>query len=221
MSLNATDGPWQFRLWHIFALTTFVAVAAALVRVCGPRLLMPLTGLLLARLNYGGLFRIFQTRWRVYVWPCAWLAFLISLGLPSIRVFGPVLGIYAAWIALTAPFNMITRLSPDHLAYDWTWATQSSYYLTITLANLLMLLLPVVHYRISCGRGQTLSTALCISMVMPWSTFIPAGDALPGYYLWCGSFALALVSLSVTWQTLVAMVAMAVFSLLVLPAWMQ
>src|SRR4051812_8459860 len=81
-------GKWQFALRHLFGLTTISAIAAALVAAYGPRTLLASGGLFIAWLNQCGAFESVQDgrRRRAVLW-LAWGTFLVSLALPSLRVF--------------------------------------------------------------------------------------------------------------------------------------
>ena len=200
---------WQFRLRHVFSLTTFAAIAAALVRIRGLGTLVVSAGLVLVWLNWLGAFdRFHQGRPRMIVLSLAWLTFLISLALPSIEVFGPINGGMAAWLAITLPWYAIMEGKPPlHAMFV---------YMGIDVANVLMLLLPLLMWRLSRGRGQALSAALCIAMVAPWC--VSGGDVggvLIGYYVWTASFGMAALGLRISTRLLVLMAVEAATILLV------
>jgi hypothetical protein len=192
---------FQFRLQHLFGLTTIAAVAAALAARDGSGTLLTSAGFLVAWLNLCGAFRGVQAGLRrdVILW-LAWSLFLLSLALPSLTVFGPVLGYGAAWIALAMPFEH--ALKGDVLRPALIW------YLAINIANGLALLLPLLIWRLRRGQGRWLSATLAISMVAPWFACWDT-PLLAGYYVWCASFLLALTSIRIGPRTLVAMLGMA------------
>ncbi len=193
---------WQFQLRHLFGLTTISAIAAALVAGYGAGTLLTSVGLLVAWLNQCGAFESVQSGRRQYVllW-LAWCTFLVSLVLPSVRVFGPVYGFWAAWFALVGPANEIWKGESIKAGY--------ALFLAIDIANLLIALLPLVIWRLHRGQGQGLAAALCLTMVASWCVSWDS-PMLVGYYVWCASFLLALVAIRIQIWTLIAMVAAAV-----------
>jgi len=193
---------WQFQLWHLFGLTTIAAVAAALVARYGAGTLLTSVGLLVAWLNACGAFEHVQTGHRrpTLVW-LAWSTFLASLTLPSIRVFGPVLGFWAAWYAIFLPVEVIRRheeLKPGLILFA-----------AINMANLLILVLPILLWPLPRKYMHPLLPVLCIVMVAPWC-FSWKEPMLVGYYVWCASFIIALIAIPIRTWILIAMVAAAV-----------
>ena len=193
---------WQFKLQHLFGLMTIAAVAAALAAGRGSGTLLTSAGFLIAWLNLCGAFRGVQTgRWRDAILWLAWGLFLLSFTLPSLTVFGPVLGYGAAWFALVAPFEHVMKgdvLRPGLICY-----------LAIDMANGLTVLLPLLLWRLRRGRGKWLSATLAISMVAPWFVCWDP-HMLAGYYVWCASFLLVLAAITIGPRTLVAMLGLAV-----------
>jgi len=194
---------WQFQLRHLFGLTTIAAICAALIAAYGPGTLVTAAGLLLAWLNQTGAFEPLQNgrRQTVLIWlACA--TFLVSLALPSIRVFGPVLGFWAAWFVLVGPANALMEgrdIDPRGLVL----------FLMIDVANILIAILPVVLRLLPPRYSHRLSLALCIAMVAPWC--IGWTDRmLVGYYIWCGSFFVALIAIPIGTRMLMTMVFAAV-----------
>lgn len=163
-------------------------------------------GIVLAWLNMRGVFESIQGgRRQAAVLGLAWVAFLVSLALPSITIFGPVLGYAAAWFSIIAPVESVFQYG--HLPMG------VMVYLLINVANVLMVSLPLLIWRLSRGRGQWLGASLCIAMIAPWCVAwdsAGANDLLFGYYLWCVSFGMALVAIRIRWQVLVAMIATAI-----------
>jgi hypothetical protein len=200
----------QFGLAHLFGLTTIAAGAAALVAWFGPGTLLTSACVLVAWLNLCGMFNRLHsgTRQATMLW-CAWAMFLISFALPSIAVLGPVLGWGAAWFALTAPVEALRdakRIEPELLWFLWMDA-----------ANLLGALLPVLVWRVGRGRGEWLGSAFCLAMVST-GTVLWSNAMLVGYYVWCGSFLLALAALPLRTKTFVAMLG-AVALIVAVDAW--
>src|SRR5262245_37846915 len=176
MAMN--DRPsWQFRLSHLFGLMTLSAVAAAVAAAFGPGSLMLSGGLTVAWLNWCGLFQPVQTGNRQTVLLIvAWTIFLASLALPSMRVFGPVLGWNAAWFVLLTPFQALYKGEANHLTLYW--------FLGLDLANQLALMLPLLIWRLRRGQGQWLSALLCVAMVAVWIVGWDGSSMLLGYYVW-------------------------------------
>jgi hypothetical protein len=196
---KATAPPrWQFGLAHLFGLTTLSAIAAALVAAFGLGTLPISIGVSLAGINFAGLLRPVQSgrRQAALLW-LAWAAFLLSLALPSLHVFGPVAGWDALWFVLVMPFDAAREADLLHVPLLW--------FLMLDVANLLAILLPVLVWRLRRGRGQWYAAALCVAMISPWSV---SWDTvmLPGYYVWCVSFLLALAALPIERKTLAAMI---------------
>ena len=197
---------WQFSLLHLFELTTLSAAVAALAVTCGPGTLMTSAGISLAWLNMRGAFENVQSgRRQAAILGLAWVTFLVSLALPSITVFGPVLGFSAAWFSIAGPIESLLRYGQLPLGVI--------VYLAIDLANVLMLLLPLLIWWQSRGRGQWHGAMLCIAMVAPWCVAWDVSGTsglLIGYYIWCVSFGIALVAIRIRRQVLVAMLVMTI-----------
>jgi hypothetical protein len=212
-SNSAEWRPWQFGLAHLFGLTTWASVAAALVAVCGPGTLTMSAGLLLAWLNYCGAFASLQSgrRQTAVLW-AAWGLFLISLTLPSMPpVFGTnsIYGFEAAYFVLGAPLNIWNRGSVVDLSIPWL--------LLMDAANLLMLLTPLLIWRIKRGGGQWLGVSLCVAMVSTWIVTWD-GAMLIGYFVWVTSMLFVLVAVPLRLKTLMAMVVTAA-ALVVMLKW--
>ena len=74
---------WQFRLWHMFALTTYVAVILGIATWQGPPTLMVTLGLGVAILSHLGAFeRLQQGRTQLILVGVAWVTYLVSLCTP-------------------------------------------------------------------------------------------------------------------------------------------
>ena len=197
--VEAAERPrWQFGLAHLFGLTTLSAIAAALVAAFGPGTLPISIGVSLAGISFAGLLRPLQTgrRQAVTLW-LAWAAFLLSLALPSLHIFGPVAGWEAGWFVLVAPVDAARKGELLHVQLLWL--------LMLDLANLLAILLPLLVWRLRRGGGEWYAAVLCVAMISPWSVGWDS-PMLPGYYVWCLSFLLALVALPIGRRTLAAMI---------------
>ena len=200
---SAPGSSWQFGLRHLFGLTTLAGIATALAMYVGPGTLMTSVGITAAWVNWCGLFRRWQAgRVQMALLVAAWLAFMISLCLPSLVVFGVVSGWRAAWIVFQAPLRHVAAWDVLHVGLLW--------YLLLDAANILMLLLPVLIWRLSRGGGQRLSAALCVSMVSTW-VVVWDTPMLMGYYVWCACFLLVLVVVHVHGWTLLSMIVLAIF----------
>jgi hypothetical protein len=188
----------QFSLSRLFELTTMAAIVASIAAAFGPGTLVLSTGIALAWLNYRGVFESIQSgRRQAFVMAIAWATFLASLVLPSVKIFGPVLGFSAAWLAIALPVELLFKRGQFQAGVI--------VYAAIDIANALMLLLPFLMWRISRGRGKTLSKALCVSMVSPWCVALDPMDLMAGYFVWCASFAVALVAVRIRTKTFLAM----------------
>src|SRR5262245_21501359 len=188
----------QFRLWHLFALTTIAAVAAAFAVYFGPGTLVLSVGLIIAWLNVCGLFQVVQhgRKQAVVLW-LAWLAFLVSLALPSVQVMKPVSGAWAAWFVIAMPVESV--LKNREIRLSWI------IFLGVNIANSLMVLLPLLIWRKSRGLGQWLTSALCIAMPAVWCIACNPKGLLVGYFVWSASFGLALIALPIRWPVFAAM----------------
>ena len=192
---------WQFSLWELFALMTFVALATALAVAYGPGTLLNSFGLMLAWLNMRGAFQGLQQGGRQRaILGLAWVMFLGSLALPAIKIFGPVSGVSAAWFALMLPVESLWK----HKLFRGL-----PIYVAINIASGLMFLLPLIIWRLGRGKGLWLSSALCAAMPVSWSFAWNPNDLLVGYYVWSISFWLALVGIPVRPRLLIVMVVMA------------
>jgi len=145
-------------------------------------------GIILAWLNIHGAFESIQSgRRQAAILGLSWITFLISLALPSFTVFGPVQGFSAAWFAIVGPVESLLKYGQLPIGVI--------VYLVIDAANILMLSLPLLIWRLRCGRGARLGALLSITMVGTWCVAWDAGDLLFGYYLWCVSFGMALIAI--------------------------
>jgi hypothetical protein len=197
---KATAPPrWQFGLAHLFGLTTLSAIAAALVAAFGLGSLPISIGVSLAGVNYAGLLRPLQSgRPQAALLWLAWATFLISLALPSLHVFGPVAGWEAGWAVLAMPVEAVRKGDLLHVQLLW--------FLMLDLANLLAVLLPLLVWRLRRSGGRWYAAVLCVVTISPWSVGWDT-PMLPGYYVWCLSFLLALAALPIGRKTLAAMFA--------------
>lgn len=97
---SPADLPWQFRLWHLFAMTTYVAVVMAAVMWWGTQTLPITVGAGLMWLNYSGVFTRLQTgRIQAALLLAAWIAFIVSMFLPCETQWGAP-GWMGAWMYL-------------------------------------------------------------------------------------------------------------------------
>ena len=148
---------------------------------------MASAGISLAWLTCAGAFETIQSgRRQAKVFGLSWVVFLVSLVLPSVTVFGPVSGFSAAWFSIAGPIDSVFQRGQLPIGVI--------IYLVIDVANVLMLLLPLLIWRLSRGRGQWHGAMLSIAMVAPWCVAWDASntpDLLFGYYVWCVSFGMA------------------------------
>ena len=188
---------WQFRLWHLFALMTYVAVVVAMATRWGIETLPTTIGLGIAWLNYFGALSILQRgKVQLAVLFIACGMFLVSLFLPTHSQWG-VEGWFAVWWVL---------MTPAALAYDQHWrefAKSLCWVLLIDTANLSQFLLPVTAIRLQMGRGKYLAAMNCVSMVAVWA--IAGTTATSGYIVWSISFLLGLTAMPLNRVTLVVM----------------
>jgi hypothetical protein len=200
----------QFHLRHLFGLTTLTAIAAAIAAHLGPGTLFTTGGIILAWINWCGAFRVVHSGWRqsLTLW-LAWIAFLVSLALPSFRIFGTVYGWGAGWLALTLPAEGLWRGEVHVVPLLWFGA--------IDVANLFAISLPILIWRLSVGRGQFVREIFIVSMIGPWLAGADLNMGV-GYQVWASSFYTALTALPVRSWTLAALVAAALFALCA--AWM-
>jgi len=188
---------WQFRLWHLFALMTYVAVVVAVAQWRGIATLAMSLGLGIAWLNFFGTLSFLQRgKLQLATLFIAWGMFLGSLFLPTHTELAPQ-GWEAAWFVLCAPVNGVREQEWWGLASFLCWGS------FIDAANLSQLLLPVTAVRLYLGRGQYLGMVNCVSMVAVWAFAGPT--AASGYILWCASFLLALTAMPLNRATLVVM----------------
>ena len=160
--------------------------------------------MLLAWCNFRGAFESLQSgRRQTAVLALAWATFLISLALPSITVFGPVLGISAAWFSIAGPIESMFQYGQP------AFGVGVIIYLVIDVANLLMLLLPLLVWRLHRGRGRHFGAALCIVMPASWCVAWDPVNLLLGYYVWCVSFGIALLAIRIRMPVLIAMLGVA------------
>jgi len=198
---DAGNGPtdrrsWQFGLKHLFGLTTLVALAAALIAAFGARAVPPSVGILWTWLNLCGAFHFFQQgrAQKRLLW-LAWATFLVSLALPSLRVFttGWVYGWQAAMAVIQLPYFAVVKPS-------WSDVSVSAglVCLVVNFANGLAVLMPLLIWRLGRGTGQRMGAALCLTAVSTWVLW--DSQMLVGYYVWCVSFLLAQAALPVNRQ---------------------
>lgn len=209
------ERPLQFRLVHLFVLTTLSAVAAACFTAWGVGTLPMSVGLIAAWLNACGAFRAVQRgrRQAVLLW-IAWVVYLLSLALPCMQIFSsPIRGWEAAWAVLGLPLNAVTEGKGLGLL-GLLHSPGGLWYLLLNLANLLAVSLPLLIWRLRRGGGQWLALALCLAATGPWSVAWD-GSMGVGYYVWCASFLIAVVALPLNRWQLAGMAAMALASVVV------
>jgi hypothetical protein len=188
---------WQFRLRHLFAVTTTAAIGSAFVASFGSGAVITLIGSIVACLNLLGMLAPLQRgRPQAVVLGLAWIAFLASLALPSVTILGPAYGYGLAWFSIIAPIQTVihNEIEPEAVPYG-----------LMGCANVLMALMPLLVWRLAIGRGQRWCTALCLVIVAPWVAGWGAG-LLVGYYVWGASFILALVAIPLRKHIAIAMV---------------
>jgi hypothetical protein len=196
---------WQFRLWHLFALMTYVAVMLSVVTWQGPQSLMVTIGLGLALLSHLGAFeRLQQGRAQLILVGVAWVTYLVSLCTPcGVGIF-TLFGWQAAWTYLWEPISAIFTQQATLQGFTWPWLW------SVNLANALQLTLPLLIWRLSRGRGKVLSVLICLAMIGPWTTLIMAPGLYIAYYIWCFSFMLLVMAVPVSRATLIGMVGLAI-----------
>ena len=205
MEIPSPPKRWQFRLWHLFALTTYVAVVLGIATWQGPPTLMVTLGLGLALLSHLKAFEPFQRgRTPLVLVGLAWVTFLVSLCTPCATGLTTILGWEAAWFYYWAPVSEMFDKDQTLQPVAWPWVV------SVDLSNLLQALLPLYLWRLRQGRGRVLATLNCLAMVAPWITLIFAPQLLVGYYLWCISFMLLVIAVPVSRGTLIGMIGLAV-----------
>ena len=201
---------WQFRLWHLFAVMTYVAVLLGVATWLGPQTLVVSLGLGLALLSHLKAFaRLQNGRTQLILAGIAWVAYLVALCIPCVIGFLTVFGWQAAWTYLWGPLAAVftRRVSIQGFTWPWLWS--------VNLANILQLALPLLIWRLSRGRGEVLSVLICLAMVGPWTTLIMAPDLFVGYYIWCLSFMLLVIAVPVSRATLLGMTGLAILHILI------
>lgn len=188
---------WQFRLWHLFALMTYVAVVVAVARKWGIETLPVTIGLGIAWLNYSGAIWFLQRRkLQLAVLFFAWGMFLGSLLLPT-HTGWEIPGWLGAWVVLCAPVD-------NALHHDWFQVAKLlSWVPLIDTANLSQLLLPITAIRLRIDRGKFLAAVNCVSMVAFWTLAGPT--VASGYVVWSISFLLVLTAMPLNRATLMVM----------------
>jgi hypothetical protein len=189
----------QFSLRQVFELTTLAAITSALAAAFGPGTLVASGGIIVAWLNLRGAFVAIQCepRQQMAIW-VAWLVFLVSLALPSVHVLNPVYGLWAAWYAYAIPVEGLLRHEPLHFGLI--------IYLSINVANVLIVLLPLVVWIRALKIKNWLTTALCFTMPAAWCFAWQPDPLLSGYYVWCASYVLASMATRISPATFAGMV---------------
>ena len=223
MSANKTEiqptaplNRWQFRLWHLFALMTYVAVVLGIASWQGPQTLMVTLGLGLALFSHLGAFeRLQKGRTQLIVVGVAWVTYLISLCTPCGTGTFTVFGWQAAWTYLAGPFAepFLTEAFFHPRLQAWPWL------LSVDLANVLQAALPLLLWRLSRGRGHVLAMVSCLAMVGPWTTLVMATWLYVAYYIWCVSFMLLVIAVPVNRLTLLGMIGLAVLQVTIFKIW--
>ncbi len=201
---------WQFRLWHLFALTTYVAVVTGIATWLGPQSLMLTFAWGVALVNFSGGMACLQTR-KVQSWMlgAAWLTFLVSLLLPCTTGSFTVFGCQAAWVFLTVLFESLGDPDSDRFGnIVWTIA--------IDVANVLQAVLPLIIWRLRTALGKCLAAVLCATSTSVFFTLIFEPYLFVAYYFWCASFLLVLAAVPIGRKTLTAMGVMTLILSLVL-----
>jgi hypothetical protein len=185
--------PWQFRLQHLFGLTTLACIAAGLAAAIGPWTLVASAGIVLAWLNLCGAFGSVQSgRAQTWLLWIAWSVFLFSLALPSLNGLGFDFGWQAAHAALLIPYWFVRGWG-----FWGNGVSPGSAFVTliVDLANVLALFTPLLIWRLKTGKGARMSAALCLVIPSTWIWWDPR--MYVGYYVWCLSFALAQAALPI------------------------
>lgn len=133
----------------------------------------------------------------------AWLLLLASLLLPVVRGCGneAVPGWRAAAVACAYQVQPPVSQPPELWvgAYvEFTW---------LNLANLLLILSPLLAWRIQNGKGHVYRVLLAWAATAMWC--VPIGETpntlLAGYYVWCLAALCLLASLRLRWWVLAPM----------------
>ncbi len=204
------NGRFQFRLYHLFWVTFLVAVIAVVAKSFGPGTLPLSIGLALACLNAQGFFGFLQrkgTRPRVcYV---AWLLVAVSMLLPSAKGCNneQIQGWKMAQIVFVGEGNMLHEAATSQKPLGVGDCMLIIRLTLINLANLLIVISPLMLSRLQQGQGRLMGNALAISAVSVWLiSWENGGGYLVGYYVWAGAIALLLVTIRIRWRMFAAMV---------------
>ncbi|MCA9202131.1 MAG: hypothetical protein KDA59_03765 [Planctomycetales bacterium] len=204
-------GRWQFGLADLFLLTTGIAAATSLAiwKSIGtlPLSLGAIT--ILFKLARRGPFADGIGAQRKWV-TAAWLLFAVSLLLPVGKGCNNkmIYGWQASSMAAGAEVDMIRKAATaEDDSEFWTDPAQTVmgvlFFTSINLGNLAMLLLPL-WYWIGKRRGYVEPPAWCAGVIVLSATSAAIfgwdnGTMLVGYYVWCLSFLVLLVSLKIRW----------------------
>jgi len=217
-SSNATiepAGQWQFSLRSLLVLTTAAAVAAAIAAARGAGSLVLSLGVMLTAFNSAGFLRHWQTaRWRPRWVGLGWLVFLTSMFLPSARGCGdsPSTGWELAWTCAVIQIEEVTSVLTEEAdrqdvisAFEKRpvqTTLQHVFLLTVTLANLILLLVPAAYGLWRHDRCRWLLGVLLAGTAFSWSlTWDSDQNKMQyGYYVWCASMMLVLTSQRLPWR---------------------
>jgi hypothetical protein len=204
---------FQFRLSHLFMATFLVAVIVFLAQSTGVGSLPLSIGLALVCLNAQGFFGFWQhKRSRPRLFYVVWLLIAVSLFLPSAKGCNnqTIHGWQAAQMMFVAEVEMLHEVTTKQ-AFPGGGLIPLVLLLSINLANLLILLSPLLLFRLQKGKGRLMGNALAISAVSVWViTWDNASGFLIGYYVWAGGITLLIQTWRIGCRVFFAMVILAV-----------
>ncbi|MBW3596666.1 MAG: hypothetical protein KY475_05260 [Planctomycetes bacterium] len=217
-SHDETGSParWQFSLKSAFLATAVAAGVACLVGYRGFGSLVLSAGLIAAWLNVRGRLDRLQTRKvRPKLFYAGWMLLGASLFLPAMKGCNnqPVYGWQTAYLCAVTEAEIVHELVQDseldaerplEQVGSFAWIT------AINAANLLLVLSPLLLWRLQRGQGQFLGAALAIAAVSPWALAMRDPHMFIGCYVWCASFIVLLLSCRIQTRTFCVMLAIAV-----------
>lgn len=208
-SIRRTDSMAQFNLRTLFALTTWIAMLLAIAASSLSAWFMAALGFSTTAVNCAGKLSPIQTwRGRRGAMLLAWLLLLASLMMPAVRGCGDdaVPGYRAAAVAA------LYQVRPPVDQPAETWVAAYLEFTLLNLANLLLILSPLLIMRVERGRGQILAALLSCGATAMWC--MPVGERpgslLAGYYVWSLAPLCLLASIRLRWWVTAPMVALAI-----------
>jgi len=217
--MTESASPWQFSLRGLMLLMTIGAIASAIAAARGAGSLVLSLGVALTAFNSAGFLRRWQTpqsrpRW-VYL---GWLVFLTSMFLPAAKGCGnsESAGWELAWGCAALEVDALIKVSTlederkqvaEQLAKEPAKVVMPHYFLlTITLANVIMLLAPMTLVAWHRKRGRWLQGLLLLGATTGWSITWNSEQNGPlfGYYVWCLGMTLVLTSQRLPWRYTIA-----------------